>query len=155
MPFVAIYTVGRLKHPYEHPASREFFEKGYEVMRQAEKSEHLMKEFSSFGVQFPNEMIKGEGPPILTLTVWKNLDSLYRFTYSGNHKEALRDRNKWIDSHPDKQPTYVVWWTDKVKDVSWEVALTKYNYYLQHGPTPYAFDYKLAFNEAGEKYNLR
>jgi hypothetical protein len=33
MAFVAIYTVGRLKHPYEHPASREFFEVGYEVIR--------------------------------------------------------------------------------------------------------------------------
>ena len=30
MAFVAIYTVGRLKHPHEHPTSREFFEVGFE-----------------------------------------------------------------------------------------------------------------------------
>lgn len=28
MAYVSIYTVGRLNHPLDHPASREFFEVG-------------------------------------------------------------------------------------------------------------------------------
>lgn len=155
MAVVAIYTVGRLKHPEEHPASREFFEVGYEVYRQAAKTGHLIEEFSPYGVPFPEDAIKGVGLPILTLTVWKSLQSLYRFTYSGQHKQALRDRNKWIEPHQEKQPTYVLWWTAKVKDVSWEEAFKRYNYYIQHGPTPYAFDYKHAFDEIGEPFLLK
>jgi hypothetical protein len=155
MAFVAIYTVGRLKHQYEHPASREFFEVGYEVIRQAAKSGHLIEEFSPNGVPFPEEAIQGEGVPILTLTVWKSLQSLYRFTYSGQHKKAIRDRNKWIETHQDKQPTYVVWWTEKVKDVSWEEAFKRYNYYIKYGPTPFAFDYKHAFDEVGETFLVK
>ena len=31
MALVAIYTVGRLHHPYDHPVSRDFFEKGYKA----------------------------------------------------------------------------------------------------------------------------
>jgi hypothetical protein len=150
MPFVAIYTVGRLQHPYEHPASREFFEVGQKVIRQADKSGDLIKEFSSDGVPFPEEVIKGEGSPILTLTVWRSLQSLYRFTYAGKHKQALRDRSKWIEPHQEKQPTYVVWWTEMVKDVSWEEAFKRYNHFIQHGPTPFAFDYKNAFDECGK-----
>ena len=150
MAFVAIYTVGRLTHPYEHPASREFYEVGYKVMRQATNSGHLIKEFSPDGVPFPEEVIKGEGSPILTLTIWKSLQSLYRFTYSGKHKQALRDRSKWIEPHQEKQPTYVVWWTEMVKDVSWEEAFKRYNHYIQHGPTPFAFDYMHAFDECGK-----
>ncbi|WP_413305556.1 DUF3291 domain-containing protein [Bacillus sp. 1P10SD] len=150
MAFVAIYTVGRLKHPYEHPASREFYEVGYKVMRQAAISGHLIEEFSPKGVPFPEEVVKGEGAPILTLTVWRSLQSLYRFTYSGKHKQALRDRNKWIEPHQEKQPTYVVWWVEKVKDVSWEEAFQRYNHYIQHGATPFAFDYKHAFDESGK-----
>ncbi|WP_257985129.1 DUF3291 domain-containing protein [Bacillus sp. T33-2] len=72
---------------------------------------------------------------MLTLTVWKSLQSLYRFTSSGRHKQALRERNKWIGPHQEKQPTYVVWWTEQVKDVSWEEAFKRYNYYFQHGST--------------------
>jgi hypothetical protein len=150
MAFVAIYTVGRLKHPYEHPASREFFEVGHKVIRQASSSGQLIKEFSPDGVPFPEEVIKGEGSPILTLTVWRSLQSLYRFTYSGRHKQALRDRSKWIEPHQEKQPTYVVWWTEMVKDVSWEEAFKRYNHYIQHGPTPFAFDYMHAFDECGK-----
>lgn len=55
-------------------------------------------------------MVKGEGLPILTLTIWKSLQSLYHFTYLGDHKNALLNRNKWIEQHPDKQPTYVLVW---------------------------------------------
>jgi hypothetical protein len=46
----------------------------------------------------------------------------------------------------------VVWWTEKVKDVSWEEAFKRYNHYIQHGPTPFAFDYKLAFDEVGKTF---
>lgn len=154
MALVSIYTVGRLNHPYDHPASHEFYEMGYKVMRQASVSGHLIEEFSSDGVPFPEEA-KGKGYPVLTLTVWKNLQSLYRFTYSGKHSQALRNRNKWIEPHQEKQPTYVVWWTEKVKDVSWEEAFRRYNYYIQHGPTPFAFDFKHAFDEKGETFLIK
>lgn len=100
---------------------------------------------------FPEELIKGEGAPILTLTVWNSLEALYRFTYSGRHKLAIRDRNKWFEPHQEKKPTYVVWWSDIVKDVSWEEAFKRYNYYIQNGPTHFAFDYKRAFDEEGER----
>ena len=65
-------------------------------MQQAENSGHLIHEFSTDGVPFPEEKIKGDGPPVLTLTVWKNLESLRRFTYSERHLQALRDRSKWV-----------------------------------------------------------
>lgn len=152
MAFIAIYTIGRLKHPYDHPSAREFFEKGYKVFYQAEKSGDLIADFSQNPVTFPEETVVGEGAPILTLTVWRSLQSLYGFTYSGQHKQALRDRNKWIDHHPDKQPTYVLWWTENVNDVSWEEASKRYSYYLQHGSTPFAFDFKQAFDDSGETF---
>jgi len=155
MAFVAIYTVGRLKHSYEHPASREFFEVGNEVIRQAAKTGDLIKEFSPSRVLFPEKAIKGEGPPILTLTVWKNLQTLYRFTYSGHHMNALRERNKWFDSLQARQPNYVVWWTEKVTDVSWKEAFKRYDFYIQHGPAPFAFDFKSTFDEFGEKILLK
>ena len=155
LAFVAIYTVGRLKHPIEHPASREFFEVGNEVIRQAAKTGHLIKEFSPNRVRFPEKSIQGDGSPILTLTVWKSLQSLHRFTYSDQHKQALRDRNKWFGSLTERQPNYVVWWTEKVTDVSWKEAFKRYEFYIQHGPAPFAFDFKSVFDEFGEKILLK
>jgi hypothetical protein len=42
-----------------------------------------------------------------------------------------------------------------VKDVSWGEAFKRYNYYIQHGPTPFAFDYKHAFDEVGETFLVK
>lgn len=154
MALVSIYTVGRLNHPYDHPASREFYEMGYKIMRQASVTGQLIEEFSSDGVPIPEEA-KGKGYPVLTLTVWKSLQSLYRFTYSGKHSQALRNRSRWMEPYQEKHLSYVVWWTEKVKDVSWEEAFKRYSYYIQHGPTPFAFDLKHAFNEKGETCMLK
>ncbi|WP_260838799.1 DUF3291 domain-containing protein [Heyndrickxia oleronia] len=96
MGLVAIYTVGRLNHPYDHPISREFYEMGYKVMRQASLSGNMIEEFSAEGVPFPEEA-KGDGYPVLTLTVWKSLQSLYQFTYSGSKiaKRCVVDADGW------------------------------------------------------------
>ncbi|PGM57799.1 DUF3291 domain-containing protein [Bacillus sp. AFS053548] len=150
MAFVAIYTVGRLKHPYDHSTSRQFFSVGNDIFRQATKSGHMIDAFSSDGISLPEEASKGDVYPILTLTVWKNLESLYRFTYSGQHKQALKDRSKWMESYKEKHLSYVVWWTEKQRDVSWEEAFKRYDYYIQNGPTSTAFDFKHAFDEYGE-----
>ncbi|ULT59461.1 DUF3291 domain-containing protein [Neobacillus drentensis] len=151
MSLVSIYTVGRLNHPYNHPVSREFFQVGDEVYRQATKS-GLIELYSPEGVRFPEETVKGKGSAILTLSVWRSLQSLYRFTYSGKHRQALQARSRWIEPYPEKHLSYVVWWTEMVSDVSWEEAFRRYNHYIQHGPTPFAFDFKRAFDEKGETF---
>ena len=154
MAFVSIYTVGRLNHPYDHPVSREFYEMGYKVMRQASVSGQLIEEFSSDGLPIPEEA-KGNSYPVLTLTVWKSLQSLYRFTYSGKHNQALRNRSRWMEPYQEKHLSYVVWWTEKVKDVSWDEAFKRYDYFIQNGPTPFAFDFKHAFDEKGETFLIK
>ncbi|WP_042148065.1 DUF3291 domain-containing protein [Paucisalibacillus sp. EB02] len=154
MAYVSIYTVGRLNHPIEHPASREFYHVGKNVYRQANNS-GLIEVFSPNRVPFPEDAVKGNGPPILTLTVWNSLPSLYRFTYSEQHSQALRDKSKWIEPYPEKRQSYVIWWVDKVKDVSWQEAFKRYNYYIQHGSTAYAFDFKRAFDENGEIFLMK
>lgn len=155
MAFVAIYTVGRLKHSEGHPASRDFFEVGNEVMREAARTGALVKEFSPNRVRFPENETKGEGAPILTLTVWKTLHALHQFTYSNLHKEALQNRHKWFGPPKERQPNYVVWWSEKVTDVSWKEAFKRYDYYLRHGPGPYAFDFKHAFDAFGNQTLIR
>ncbi|GGI13958.1 DUF3291 domain-containing protein [Gottfriedia solisilvae] len=155
MAMVSIYTVGRLNHPYDHPASREFYRVGNDVFRQAIKSGQLIEDFSPIGVTIPEEIKKGEGDPVLTLTVWNSLQSLFKFTYSGNHMQALRDRNKWMESYQDKHQAYVVWWTENLNDVSWEEAFKRYDYYIQNGPSPFAFNFKNAFDEKGEPFLIK
>ncbi|WP_449538903.1 DUF3291 domain-containing protein [Ferdinandcohnia sp. Marseille-Q9671] len=154
MALVSIFTIGMLKQPYDHPESRNFYEIGYKVMRQAYVSGHLIEEFPSDGVTIPEE-INVKGYPVLTLTVWKSLPSLFRFTYSGKHSQALKNRSKWMVPYQAKHLSYVIWWTEQIKDVSWEDAFKRYNHYRNRGPTPYGFDFKQAFDEKGDKWQIK
>ncbi|XXM70813.1 DUF3291 domain-containing protein [Lysinibacillus sphaericus] len=154
MALVSIYTVGRLLNPYDHPVSREFYELGYKVMHQAYASGHLIKELSSDGVPIPEEA-KGEGYPVLTLTVWKSLHSLFRFTYAGKHSQALRNRNKWMEPDQGIHLSYVMWWTERAGDVTWEEAFNRYCHFIQHGATPFAFDFKHTFDDQGEVVKIK
>lgn len=153
MAFVSIYTIGRLRHPYDHPSSREFYDKGFRVMRQAHVS-GMISELSAEGVTLPEE---GEcsGYPVLTLTIWESLHSLYRFTYSGKHSQALRNRNKWMESDQENHLSYVMWWIENPGDVTWEGAFGRYRHFIQHGSTPFAFDFKKAFDEDGKPCSLK
>ncbi|RLQ92262.1 DUF3291 domain-containing protein [Falsibacillus albus] len=155
MAFVSIYTVGRLKHANDHPASQEFFEVGDSVFRQANDSGKMIDALSPKGVPFPENLIEGDGAPILTLTVWKDLQSLFRFTYSGLHRQALRDRSKWMQPYQETHLSYVMWWTEMVKDVTWKEAFKRYDHYIQNGSTAFAFDFKHAFDEKGEECSVK
>jgi hypothetical protein len=48
-----------------------------------------------------------------------------------------------------------VWWTEKVTDVSWKEDFKSYDFYIQHGPDSFAFDFKHPFDEFGEKILLK
>ena len=152
MSFVSIYTIGRLNHPYDHPSSVDFFKVGNDVFAQAINSRQMIKAFpfSPHGVPIPPEAFKGKGFPVLTLTVWRNLESLHHYTYSGLHRQALRDRSKWMEPYSEKHLSYVIWWTDKLDEVSWQEAFKRYNHYIENGPTAFAFDYKHAFDDQGK-----
>lgn len=155
MSLVAIYTIGRLKHPINHPASQEFYKTGNDIYDHAIKSGQLIEALSPVGVRPPQEAIKRNGVPVLTLTVWKNLESLHRFTYSGLHRQALRERSKWVESYPEKHLPYVIWWAENLKDVTWKEAFNRYSYYTQHGATSFAFDFKHAFDDKGETFLVK
>lgn len=73
-------------------------------MRQAHVS-GMIRELSSDGVTLSEEG-EGSGYPVLTLTVWESLQSLYRFTYSGKHSQALRNRNQWMESE-SREPSFI------------------------------------------------
>lgn len=154
---VVIYTVGKLSYPYDHPASQEFFKVGNELFEEAMNSGQIRRAFpfSPEGFSFPEEALKGKGYPVLTLTVWKDIESLFRFTYNGLHLQALRNRSKWMEPYLNKNLSYCVWWSENKRDVSWKEAYKRYQYYIENGATTFAFDFKRAFDDQGESISLK
>lgn len=91
--------------------------------------------------------------PISTLSVWSDLESIFTFSYQGIHADALRRRREWF--HKPEQPTYVAWWVADDHVPSCFEAVERHEHLHQHGPTPFAFNFRTAFDVAGSPIQVR
>jgi hypothetical protein len=79
-----------------------------------------------------------------TLSLWRDLESVHAFAYSGHHLEALRQRADWFE--PRRWPTYVAWWVSDDKIPSWDEAYARLERLHAEGPTADAFDFHHPFD---------
>lgn len=82
-----------------------------------------------------------------TLSLWRDLESVFAYTYAGVHGEALGHRREWFDS--GHGPSYVAFWVDDDQRPSWREASLRYEALERDGATPYAFDFKRSFDPSG------
>lgn len=87
-----------------------------------------------------------------TLSRWKDIESVYAFTYHGYHAEALIRRHDWF-AHGDWQP-YVLWWIDDNHLPIWEQACQRYDHLNRYGATAHAFTFKTCFDARGNPIEI-
>ena len=78
-----------------------------------------------------------------TLSVWRDLESVFRFAYASHHRDALRRRADWFE--PRRWPTYVAWWIGDDELPTWPDSVTRLEHLHDHGSTPFAFDFHHPF----------
>jgi hypothetical protein len=84
----------------------------------------------------------------MTISLWKDLESVFAFAYSGLHGEALRLRKEWFVS-PPLGPTYTIWWVGDGHEPTWFEARERQWHLHAYGPTPYAFTFHTPFAADG------
>ena len=89
----------------------------------------------------------GDGWCPSTLSVWKDMESAMAFSYFGLHAEALSHGREWF--RKPEWPPYAAWWIEDGKFPSWAEAVARHGHLHDHGPSPFAFTFKRAFDDAG------
>jgi hypothetical protein len=82
-----------------------------------------------------------------TLSLWRDLDSVAGFVYSGLHVAAVRRRHEWFVR--PAWPTYATWWVDDHHTPTWAEAVERLETLGRLGPSPAAFDLKQSFDQHG------
>jgi hypothetical protein len=78
---------------------------------------------------------------IVNMSVWRDIDSLFQFTYASDHVDVFRRRREWFEHM--KLPFMALWY---VQEMPTPVqARERLEYLQEHGPTPYAFTFKKRF----------
>jgi hypothetical protein len=78
-----------------------------------------------------------------TLSVWRDLESVFRFAYTARHRDAFRRRSDWFE--PRRWPGYVAWWIDDTQLPTWPDSVVRLEHLHRHGSTPFAFDFHHPF----------
>jgi hypothetical protein len=102
---------------------------------------------------FPRFYIEnGDGTAPSTLSLWKDLPSLFAFVYADIHVEAMRNARAWFDRH--RWPPYVLWWVDNTHLPVWSEGVERLEYLHDNGTSFHAFDFKQPFDENGHPTKL-
>jgi hypothetical protein len=78
----------------------------------------------------------------INMSVWESVEVLERFVYQTIHKRFYGRRAEWFE-HFD-EPYFVMWWVSAGSQPTVAEAVTRLEYFKQHGPSDYAFDWASA-----------
>ena len=87
--------------------------------------------------EFPNA--------ILTLSVWKDLDSLKEFVYKSHHASYMAKRSQWFVKHDNDTPYQVLWWVQDGHTPTIIEAVNKLKHLKEYGPSRDAFTFRTSF----------
>jgi len=69
----------------------------------------------------------------MTLSLWRDLESVAAFSYRGIHGDALSKRAEWFMKGP--WPSYVAWWVDEHHQPTWREAVDRIDQLHVYGST--------------------
>ena len=163
-PRIAFFTLGVLKAPVGDPVVQGFVDRIGEVYAAAEGSvgffDRSIRDLKtwehSWGPVIAPACIPKELPLTqlaMTLSLWRDLESVAAFAYQGLHREALSKREDWFQSGP--WPAYAAWWVDGEHKPNWGEAVDRIDHLHGHGPTPLAFSFRQPFDALGAPVRMK
>ena len=80
---------------------------------------------------------------LVNMSVWNDVESLYRFVFRSDHVDIMSRRGEWFDRL--REAYLVLWWVPAGHRPSLDEAQEKLERLRADGPTPDAFTIKKAF----------
>lgn len=107
----------------------------------------------SWGAQVFPRFIAGSGftSGPSSLSLWRDIETLMAFSYSGVHAEALKNARAW--NIKQTWPPLVLWWVKAGTRPEWSDGVSRLEHLADHGASPQAFTFKQAFLPDGEPYS--
>jgi hypothetical protein len=80
---------------------------------------------------------------LVNMSVWESIEALRQYVYRGAHAGVMRGRREWFEKL--EAPYLAMWWVPAGHIPGLDEAKERLAYLQEHGPTPFAFDFKKSF----------
>lgn len=148
MAQLAQLNIARLKHDLEHPDLEPFVSALDAVNAVADEAPGFVWRLQDSTGNATD--IRPWGPTtIVNLSVWADLRSLEAYVYGAAHAAVLRQRRAFFTRMGS--PTLVLWWVADGHRPTMAEARERLDHLQEHGPSPFAFTMREAFDAEGRR----
>jgi hypothetical protein len=140
---LAQLNIGRLIAPLDAPEIAEFVAALDDINALADAAPGFVWRFQTADGDATAVRPYADDRIIVNFSVWQSLDSLHQYVYRGGHAGVLAKRREWFARM--HEAFLVLWWVPEGHRPSPDEAVARLEHLRQHGPTPYAFTFKVAF----------
>lgn len=90
---------------------------------------------------------QSEGAGVSSLSLWRDIESLMAFTYTGVHADALKHARYW--NVAQKWPPMVLFWEPAGRRPDWQEGAKRLEMLSDHGSGPQGFTFKEPYDPDG------
>ncbi|QDF95440.1 hypothetical protein CJ010_02160 [Azoarcus sp. DD4] len=145
---LAQLNVARLLAPIDSPQLAGFVDQLDEINALAEASPGFVWRFEG-DARLGNTSVPDDPLMLINLSVWRDVDALFAFTYQSLHKRPLGSRRDWFER--PSGPHLVMWWVADGHRPRADEALARLALLGRDGPGPDAFDFRRRFDADGRE----
>ena len=139
---LAQVNIAKRLAPMDDPIMQDFVNNLDRINAIADRSEgfiwRLKDEDKDLGAQvFQDDEL------LINMSVWKNLESLFSYTYNSDHIEIFKRKKEWFGKM--KMVHMAFWYVPIGIEPTFQDAKSRLDYLNEHGETPFAFTFKNKF----------
>ncbi|MFJ4655567.1 DUF3291 domain-containing protein [Nocardia sp. NPDC088792] len=142
---LAQINIGRLVAPEGDPRVADFYAGLDEINALAEASPGFVWRLIDGDTNNATSLRPFEGDPdmLINISVWESRDALFDYVYRSAHMDFLRRRREFF--LPMGEVFTALWWIPEGHTPGIEESIERLEHLREHGPTPYAFTFRSAF----------
>ena len=150
---LAQVNIAKCLAPLDNPIMLDFINSADRMNRLADAQDGFVWRLKDQDKQTASTIFKDENL-IVNLSVWKNMEALFNFTYQTDHVEIYKRKQEWFSKI--EMAYMAFWYIPKGTRPTLQEAHTRLQYLQKHGNTPYAFNFKSKFTlEDALNYKLK
>ena len=151
---VAQLNIGEILYPMDDPRMADFAGRLAAINALADRSDGFVWRLEDDGeLDGATDLrLPGETETLVNMSVWRDVESLYRYVYLTAHAKVMRGRTAWFA--PLKRRHLVLWYVPEGHLPPLSEAADRLACIQADGPAPYAFDFATPFKEDGQPLDL-
>lgn len=139
---LAEVNIAKMLAPLDDPIMQDFVSNIERINALADKSDGFVWRMQNEDKEEGDKIFQ-DNSLVINISVWRDLESLFNYTYSSGHIEVFKRKKEWFDKMKFMHMAF--WYVPVDHTPEFQEAKNRLDYIIKFGETPYAFSFKNKF----------